>query len=282
MRAFLDGDLPGAEHSELPGHLDHCDRCCRWLEELAGGPGAWAAVARSLRTPRADRTPELAQVMAVLRTRSLDAEETAAPLEPASHFDFLAPCDKPGCLGRLDRYEIVEVIGRGGMGVVLKAFDPTLGRPVAIKVLASPLAQSDRARERFRREVRAMAAVPSEHVVGIHAVEETARTPYLVMEYVSGNSLQERLDMGERLPVEEIIRIGREIAAGLAAAHARGLVHRDIKPANILLEQATGSVKITDFGLARAVDDASLTQVGTVAGTPEYMAPEQADAGPVD
>ena len=168
------------------------------------------------------------------------------------------------------------------MGVVLKAFDPSLSRFVAIKVLAPQLAAVAAARKRFAREARAAAAVRHEHVVPIHAVDEFKGLPYLVMQFVAGESLQERLDRQGPLDVPEILRIGMQAAAGLAAAHAQGLIHRDIKPANILLENGVERVKITDFGLARTVDDASLTQSGVIAGTPQYMAPEQARGEPLD
>src|SRR5947209_8324345 len=190
--------------------------------------------------------------------------------------DFLAPSDKPGALGRLGHYEILEVIGRGGMGIVLRAFDEKLHRVVAIKVMAAQLATNANARKRFTREARAAAAVTHDHLVTIHAVEEGNGLPYLVMQFVSGMSLQQRLDRSGPLELREIVRIGMQTAAGLAAAHAHGLIHRDIKPANILLENGVERVKITDFGLARAVADASLTQSGVVAGTPQYMSPEQA------
>jgi WD40 repeat protein len=195
---------------------------------------------------------------------------------------FLSPPRRPDALGRLKHFEVLEVVGRGGMGVVLKAFDESLQRVVAIKVMAPQLAVTASARKRFIREAHAAAAVRDEHVVDIHAVDEADGLPYLVMEYVSGISLQERLDKGGPLEVKEVLRIGVQTAAGLAAAHKQGLIHRDIKPANILLENGVQRVKITDFGLARAVDDASLTQSGMVAGTPQYMAPEQARGEPVD
>lgn len=207
--------------------------------------------------------------------------------------DFLAPTDKPGSLGRLGFYDVQEVIGRGGMGIVFRAFDDRLHRVVAIKVMAARLATSAAARKRFTREAQAAAAVCHDHIVTIHAVEEAAPfpngaeskargLPYLVMQYVSGMSLQERLDRGGALELHEILRIGMQTAAGLAAAHAQGLIHRDIKPANILLENGVERVKITDFGLARVADDASLTQSGVVAGTPHYMAPEQARGEALD
>lgn len=196
--------------------------------------------------------------------------------------DFLAPSDKPGSLGRLGHYEVQEVVGRGGMGVVLRAFDETLHRVVAIKVMAPQLATSATARRRFAREARAAAAVTHDHVVTIHAVEESGPLPHIVMQFVAGQSLQDRLDRTGPLQLPEILRIGMQTAAGLAAAHAQGLVHRDVKPANILLENGVERVKLTDFGLARAADDASLTQSGAVAGTPAFMSPEQAEGRPVD
>jgi serine/threonine-protein kinase len=164
----------------------------------------------------------------------------------------------------------------------MKAFDAGLNRFVAVKVIASVLAGSGAARKRFAREARAAAAVVHEHVVAVHAVDETAGLPYLVMEYVAGCALQDRLDKNGPLALKEILRIGMQAAAGLAAAHAQGLVHRDIKPANILLENGVERVKLTDFGLARAVADASLTQSGVIAGTPHYMAPEQARGDAID
>jgi WD40 repeat protein len=196
--------------------------------------------------------------------------------------DFLAPSERPGALGRLGHYDVLEVVGRGGFGVVLKAFDNVLQRVVAVKVMAPQLAVTASARKRFIREAQAAAAVRDEHVIDIHAVEEVNGLPYLVMEYVNGLSLQERLDRDGPLELKEVLRIAMQTASGLAKAHAQGLVHRDVKPANILLENGVQRVKITDFGLARAVDDASLTQSGLVAGTPMYMAPEQARGEPVD
>jgi hypothetical protein len=177
---------------------------------------------------------------------------------------------------------VQEVIGQGGMGVVLKAFEPALHRLVAIKVLSPALAGSATARLRFTREAKAAAAVSHDHVVVVHGVHETEGLPYLVMKYVAGESLQERLDRAGPLELTEIVRIGLQTACGLAAAHKQGLIHRDIKPANLLLENGLARVTITDFGLARTVDDVGLTQNGVVAGTPEYMAPEQARGEAID
>ncbi len=196
-------------------------------------------------------------------------------VEPVS-LEFLEPSSEAGSLGRLGHHEVLQVLGRGGFGIVVRAFDETLRRMVAIKVLSPELASTSPARKRFLREARASARVRHDNVVQIYAVEERP-LPYLVMEYIPGQTLQERLDQTGPLDVPYILRLGAQIARGLAAAHEQGLIHRDIKPGNILLESGIEpKVKITDFGLARAADDASLSQSGVIAGTPLYMAPEQA------
>src|SRR5262249_48659603 len=144
------------------------------------------------------------------------------------------------------------------------------------------LAGSATARRRFTREAQAAAAVCHDHIVPVHGVHETDGLPYLVMQYVAGESLQARLDRTGALAVTEVVRIGLPTASGRAAAHAQGLIHRDVKPANLLLEDGLARIKITDFGLARMADDVGLTGAGVVAGTPEYMAPEQARGEVID
>lgn len=185
-------------------------------------------------------------------------------------------------LGRYAGHEISGVIGCGGMGIVLKGFDSALNRYAAIKVLAPHYASSGAARQRFAREAQAAAAVVHDNVIAIHGVAEFNGLPYLVMPYVKGVSLQKRIDKDGPLSVPEILRIAMQIAKGLAAAHDQGLVHRDIKPSNILLPENVERVIITDFGLARAADDASLTRSGVIAGTPQYMSPEQARGEGID
>jgi serine/threonine protein kinase len=194
----------------------------------------------------------------------------------------LLPSRRADSLGRLTHYEILEVLGKGAYGTVFKAFDDKLHRQVAIKMLSSEIAATSPARQRFLREARSAAAIRHENVVAIYAVEEHP-TPFLVMEYIRGKTLQERVDERGPLQTAEVLQIGEQIALGLAAAHACGLVHRDIKSANILVEDGVHPVvKITDFGLARAVDDASITQSAVIAGTPMYMSPEQARGQTID
>ncbi len=262
---FLAGELPGDDEATVIRHLDTCPRCQGELETSAGAPAWWS-----------------------------DAKEFLSPAPDAMHgddgdfdphttgLDFLAPSDDPAMLGRIGVYEVVGLIGRGGTGIVLKAFERSLNRYVAIKVLAPHLATSGAARKRFAREAQAAAAVVHEHIVPIHAVDEHQGLPYLVMRYVPGRSLQERLAQRGTLELPAVLRIGMQTALGLAAAHAQGLVHRDVKPANILLESNVERVMLTDFGLARTVDDASLTCSGVIAGTPQYMAPEQARGEAID
>lgn len=165
---------------------------------------------------------------------------------------------------------------------MFRAFDERLHRHVAIKVLSPQLAATSPPRKRFLREARSAAAVRHENVVQVYAVEEQP-LPYLVMELVDGQTLKDKLNGAGPLETTEVLSLGRQIAAGLAAAHEKGLIHRDIKPANILIEPGVEPrVKLSDFGLARAVDDASMTRSGVISGTPMYMAPEQAQGLPLD
>jgi eukaryotic-like serine/threonine-protein kinase len=272
LQALLAGALTPEEEARWGDHLAECPVCQGRLERLAAADEASPESCRRL-ADRADE-PEAALREAI---EGLKGEGRTAAWEPP---DLGAGPDP--VFERLGPYEVVEVLGRGGNGVVLKAFDPALHRFVAIKVLHAHLATSPAARKRFAREGRAVAAVSHEHVVAVHGVDEQDGVPYLVMEYVSGISLQERLDRDAPLELTQVLRIGVQAARGLAAAHAQGLIHRDVKPANILLEKGVERVKLTDFGLARAADDASLTQSGVLAGTPQYMAPEQARGEPLD
>jgi HD-like signal output (HDOD) protein len=192
--------------------------------------------------------------------------------------DYLNDSGQMTAGSRILQYEVMQVLGRGAMGIVIKALDPGLGRHVAIKLLAPEMAGSEKARQRFALEARFAAGLRHEHVVAIYAVHELEGVPFLVMEYVHGASLGGLLDDGKAFSVPEIARIGRQTALGLAAAHEARLIHRDIKPENILLEEGTLHVRVADFGLARALDeDFHLSQPGLLLGTPNYMSPEQVD-----
>ncbi len=196
---------------------------------------------------------------------------------------ILAPAREPDEIGRLGPYRVLKILGAGGMGVVFQGHDPVLLRTVAIKAMLPSVAAKPANRERFLREARTAAAIENDHIVPIYQVGEERGIAYLVMRLLQGETLEARMRRERPLPLAEALRIAREIAEGLAAAHERGLIHRDIKPANVWLEAPRGRVKILDFGLARpAAEDSGLTQAGVIMGTPAYMSPEQARGKPVD
>ena len=196
--------------------------------------------------------------------------------------DSLDKSDTEGALGLVGELEIQELIGKGNFGYVFRAVDLKLQRTVAVKVLSPIFSSHSPARKRFIREARASAAIDNEHVTTVHSVESNP-FPYIVMEYVSGETLETRLRSKGPVDVSNALEIAIQIADGLRGAHLHGIVHRDIKPSNVILCRVKrGLVKITDFGLARTVDDASLSQSGVIAGTPLYMSPEQTKGELVD
>ncbi len=285
LQELLAGQLSPRALQEMTAHLDECSSCQQALEALAAGDLRLPTILQPLERLQPPSDSAYWPALQKLENEVVTLLHTPGSADTHSDLslDFLGPPEEPGYLGRLGHFHVTEVIGRGGMGVVLRGFDPCLQRYVALKVLDPQLADDELAHKRFCREARAAATITHEHVVAIHQVEEDDKgLPFLVMQLVSGESLQERLDRDGKLPLREIVRIGMQTAAGLSAAHQHGLVHRDIKPANILIEHDLERVKLTDFGLARAAEDVKLTQTGFVAGTPLYMAPEQARGEALD
>jgi serine/threonine protein kinase len=266
----------------LEQHLASCTQCRQRLETLTNAaaivpPGAPRWRSQSL------SSAALQQAVRHLQNENLtDSVLPEAPPLDSARLSFLRRTDRPGFLGRLGNYDVRRVIGYGGMGIVLEALDPVLKRSVAIKMLSPWMVLSEETRSRFLREAQSAAALVHENVVIIHAVEQVEGMPFLVLEHVPGQSLASRLDREGRLPLPEAIRIGSEVAQGLAAAHAKGLVHRDIKPGNILLVEGSGRAKIADFGLAKGADEDAMTIPGTLLGTPEFMSPEQAAGRPAN
>ncbi len=182
-------------------------------------------------------------------------------------------------------YQIVEELGRGGMAVVYKAFQPSLNRYVALKVLPDYFQHDPEFVARFKQEAQAAAQLSHPNIVVIYDVGEEAGVHYIAMEYLEGGSLHDRLDQaaaqGWTYNPQEALSVVEQVGSALDYAHSRGLIHRDIKPANILFD-AGGRPKVTDFGIARAADTARLTRTGVLLGTPEYMSPEQASGGQID
>lgn len=274
LLACLHGRLSDVEEAELQLHLGDCVTCRREIEEAAAEAAFWNEAGQFLGSEPCQPS----------RDEPLDLRDESGRQTPQTRqvIDSLGPTDDPDSLGRIGGYEVTGIVGAGGMGVVLKAHDRALDRVVAIKVMAPHLAESGSARKRFAREAKAAAAVIHPNVIPVYGVSNADPLPYLVMPYVGGTSLQRRLDKEGPLTTVEVLRVGSQVAAGLSAAHGQGLVHRDIKPANIMLNHGVERVSITDFGLARAADDASMTRTGVIAGTPQYMSPEQARGGPID
>jgi serine/threonine-protein kinase len=281
LRQLLDGDLPEPTVTAVSDHVAGCRPCQAVLDKLCEETDL-----RGWRAPHgnaaetASAGPGLERLLE--RGRNLGGlplpSGTDTPL-PDGPPPFLGQPRQEGDLGVLGPYRVEEELGRGGMGIVLRGRDDALQRAVALKVLRPELADA-RSRARFVREARAAARVRHDHVVGVYAVADPPDgPPYLVMEYLAGPTLAALIRARQRLEPRQAAALCAEVADGLAAAHAAGLVHRDIKPANILLDALTGRAKITDFGLARAAAAPSdLTREGVLAGTPAYMSPEQARA----
>ncbi|MCA9135339.1 MAG: serine/threonine protein kinase [Planctomycetales bacterium] len=269
LRRLACGDCTPTELIRCEEHVNSCSQCAELLESRAVDDD-W----------RRNLSPAFQS-----RAAHDDCTEALPPRDSAAieaSLKLLGPTDDPHMLGRIGSYEVIGLIGGGGMGVVFKAFDAALNRFVAIKMMQPHLAVSGAARQRFEREGRAAAAVINDCVLPIHAVAEWQGVPYLVMQYSPGMNLQRRLETQGPLRLPEILRVALQTSRGLAAAHSQGLVHRDVKPSNILLDGSVERTLLTDFGLARAVDDASVTRTGLIAGTPQYMSPEQSNAEPID
>jgi urea transport system substrate-binding protein len=310
LRRLLQPDLPEAEAARLRNHLRTCRTCRQAWDDLQAETSAGQTPPAIL--PAGDTSPGhpvpipassvIAWSSEVIMEDPADQGSPARP-GPATQkthtFPFLSPPKGAGELGWLAHYRITGVLGEGGMGCVFDAFDTSLHRRVALKVLKPDLAANPSFRERFLLEARAAAQLPDEYIITIYQVGIENDVPFLAMKFLYGESLEQRLQRDGRLSPLEIMRIGREIALGLSEAHDRGLIHRDIKPANLWLEtpapESGGSnrprmsfeqlyrVKILDFGLARPINDSRrLTATGLIVGTPQYLAPEQARGQPLD
>jgi tRNA A-37 threonylcarbamoyl transferase component Bud32 len=261
---FLEGVVPKVEEFTALRNVD-AGACPNYADTLARGSSELFLLAvgsGTVGTASTVRTP---------------APPPAGPRE--FHPDCLEVFPVGGC--SLDGYHLKRVLGRGAMGVVFEGYDRTLDRSVAIKMMLPEVAELDHCRRRFIREAKSVAAVRGENVVAIHAVKENGPYTYLVMEFVEGPSLADRVDDGSPMTADELTALAAQLARGLAAAHAQRIVHRDVKPENVLLDRVSGQAKLTDFGLAQVDTDVRLTADGGLIGTPLYMSPEQAAGHPV-
>jgi serine/threonine protein kinase len=347
LERLLLGYAKGAEIEQLEKHVAACARCVATAQSLRSEDALLRALRGSDSAPAAPQQELIDAIVPLLkRLHPADEQETvpprpgvakdvgnrttAPPPHPATpplqtnarlpdqtltvgSFGELTPSATPGVLGTLGAYRVLRQLGAGGMGVVYEAEDPQLRRQIALKVIRPELVARTDLRRRFLQEAQAVAAVEHDHIVAIFHVGEHEGLPYLAMPLLRGQTLEDRLRQANGpLPVDEVLRIGRETAEGLAAAHERGLIHRDIKPNNIFLEGARGEgrgarqegrattqlgdnaslaprpsslaprVRILDFGLARVVQEEEKVLENTVTGTPAYMAPEQGRGEAVD
>jgi predicted Ser/Thr protein kinase len=292
LRRLLLGALSPSELELLGAHVLKCDHCAAALNDMRASDDLLEAL-RAAETAAALDTKVQSLIDRISRPSHGKNTATDAGLSASSagkdtvalpsasgtgssEHGFLSPPEHPDELGRLGGYRVLKLLGQGGMGAVYLAEDPQLERMVALKVMRPELAANPDARQRFLREAKATAKLKDDHIVAIYQVGEHKGLPFLAMEYLRGESLEQWLSRGKNLTVGQLLRVARDITRGLAAAHAKGLIHRDIKPANLWLEAPQGRVKILDFGLARGdKDDMHITQTGTILGTPAYMSPEQ-------
>jgi len=269
IEAWIAGRLPAEEAAQIEAYFE------QYPEKLANPTLEKGILKEAAQTVVED--PELVSFIDSLRLR---------PFEIAAEdqwMDLLEATDQTGLLGTLDSYEVHEVIATTGMTTILKAHDPNLDRSVAIKILSPLFATQATARERFLREARAMATLEHENILPIYGVYPDT-IPRFAMRYIEGGSLQDALDVNAPQLREPAFleSLARQMASALSKAHADGIIHRDLKPANILLDPDGNHLWLADFGIARAIDDPNLTMEKTVAGTPRYMSPEQAQGHELD
>lgn len=286
---YLDDRLPAAESSGLETHLSSCPACEDRLRTALksdpllplarSGPGGSWSVPVVLRNRLLDLCAASTDTNG---TVAQDTRPVTAFERPPELVAVLHPPQGSDEIGRLPGYRILKVLGKGGMGVVCLGVDEKLNRRVAIKLILPGMAADPRATAMFLREARALAAAPHDNVVTVFQVGQDGETPFLVMEFLEGETVAHWMKNNPSRCLGDVLRIAREAIAGLAYAHSKGVIHRDFKPANLWRTAGSGRVKLLDFGLARQPENEPLTAPGQVMGTAAYMAPEQAKGAAVD
>jgi hypothetical protein len=274
LSAFASNSLAERESAELQTHLITCLDCAKLLDEITRAQ--LKDMGLEYRFSAGGVTASHSVVRQLIANAQSGFSEPATP----AVYDLPDPAIKPG--GKFAGYDIIEIAGKGGMDLVLKAHDPTLQRTVAIKLLLSSRGSDDDSNVRFLREARTIAAIQHDHVVAVYSAGSDREIPYLVMPFHIEGTLEEHLQHTPRLTPSQVIRVGIQLAQALDVTHSHGVLHRDIKPSNILLEGGLERVRLADFGLARPVSEKPGHPKRMIAGTPHYMSPEQARGEAVD
>ena len=300
LAALSSGSLPNDEEQELQAHVSNCLRCATQLESITCAQLA-ALGAMNLGPATLETSPVVQKLIDLAQSGLVAAHEIT---EAAAQAALEAPANA-GTIGRFAGYDLLEVAGSGGMGVVFKAHDPTLHRTVALKVLPPTRPWDEESAERFLREARTIAAIQHDNVVAIYTAGREKGLPYLVMPFHAAGTLEQWLQQTQQAEAADVVRVGIQLARALEVTHAKGVLHRDIKPSNVLLEPGLERVRLADFGLAQLHGVPALAgqlpglsakpetahippaKAGTssfrmIAGTPHYMSPEQARGATID
>jgi serine/threonine-protein kinase len=286
---YLNGALKAEDEKIFESHLDSCIDCRRILETQAAEERFWGETRFALNQPLDSTIPE-DEVRRLANSLRL-AFHSSVTIDPASLEDeeesnagwkhWLGPPTMENSLGRVLKYEILSIIGQGGMGIVFRAYDTELNRIVAVKTLSAEVRFHGEARQRLLREARATALLNHPNIISIFAFETWAGVPFIVSPYIPGGNLHDFVSNNE-LSIEQLLEMAIQVTEALAVLHENGVIHRDLKPTNILVNQETQQLILCDFGLARIEADNDITAQSAIVGTPFFMSPEQANGLQID
>ncbi len=277
LERFVRAEASAVEEETVEKHLNACENCRQQFDDLFDEPAKFSALRSAFRE---NSQVDLETLYAMCEPSLTTWDVRNDGVELSGGLRLALPRDSR-YVARLDGYDVEGMLGRGGMGFVLKGFDEALQRDVALKLIKPSLVDDPVARGRFLREARTAAKLQHPNIVTIYGVELDHVPPFLVMEYVRGMSIASLIETQGPLAPERAAGLMCQLLSALAYAHGEGIIHRDVKPGNVLIDQRNGQVKLADFGLARGLFEGSrFTRDGTIMGTPWYMSPEQAAGSP--